>query len=462
MSVFIDRNRELDLLHKRYNSRKAEFLILYGRRRVGKSELIENFLSKSGIFGLRLLAREESKKYQLSRFTGKIAEFFSDPVLENVTFTDWDGFFEYLTKVSSKKRITIALDEIPYLIKEDKSLPSILQDFWDNKLSKTKIFLIVCGSSIRMMEAIQEYGSPLFGRRTGQVLLKQFRFIDVFHYIKNIQSAVEHYCVFGGTPAYIMEIDVKKNVIDNINETIFRSDSYLFRDIEFVLRQELVEPRYYFSILLSISKGNHKIGLICNETGLSKSIVNKYLSVLMDLQLVHREVPVTEDFRSRKGLYYLDDRLFDFWFKFVYPNIELIENEKTAQLLDYLRGSQLSEYIGRHFERIIIEIIPELFGNKYPKVGRWWEKGEEIDVVALNENSHQILFCECKWSSNIDPKKLVKKLLEKSKSVKWHNTDRKVSLVVFAKSFKKRITEHEETSVYCYDLKDLQKVLTNR
>ena len=391
MSVFINRERETSILQKRYKSNKAELLVIYGRRRVGKSELIENFLSGNDIYGIRLLAREESKKFQLLRFTKILAEFFSDPVLENISFNDWDGFFEYINSITTNKKIVIAIDEFPYLIKEDRSLPSILQDLWDNKLRHTKLFLILSGSSIRMMEAIQEYGSPLYGRRTGQLLLKPLKFMDILNYLKDMRSAVEHYCVFGGTPAYFTEIDKKKNVMDNINDTIFRPDSYLFRDVEFVLRQELVEPRYYFSILFSISSGNHKIGLICNQTGLPKSIVNKYLSVLIDLQLVHREVPVDEDDRSRKGLYFLDDNLFDFWFRFVHPNIDLIENETIEQLLVDLKEVQLKEYIGRHFERIIAEILPKLFKNKYLKIGRWWDKGEEIDIVALNKNTKEIL-----------------------------------------------------------------------
>ncbi len=177
--------------------------------------------------------------------------------------------------------------------------------------------------------------------------------------------------------------------------------------------------------------------------------------------MVHREVPVAEGGRSRKGLYFLDDNLFDFWFRFVYPNIELIETENTEQLLAKLTELQLNEYMGRHFERIIAEIIPKLFKDQYSKVGRWWDKGEEFDIIALNENKREILFCECKWSSNVDAEKLVKKMVFKSEYVKWHTEDRKESYSIFARSFKKRISKLGNFPVYCYDFQDIEKALVS-
>lgn len=455
MSVFIDRERELSLLKERFNSNRAEFIVIYGRRRIGKSELIDRFIKNNGI---RLLAREEAKTLQLRIFARKLGEFFDDELLRKTEFTGWDGFFEYLSG-KADERIIIAIDEFPYLIKEDPAIPSILQDYWDNKLKKTKLFLILCGSSITMMESkVMGYSSPLYGRRTGQLLLKQIHFVHTLEYIKNFERAVEFYSVFGGTPAYIMETNPEKDIFTNIEDNILREDSFLYRDVEFVLRQELTEPRYYFSILLSIAKGNHRIGLIANDTGLSISIVNKYLSILNDLQLVYRRVPVTESYKSRKGMHFLADNLFDFWFRFVYPDMEEIEKGKGDMVVESIKP-QFNQYVGRHFENIVQEVLEvlneqELLPFRFTRIGKWWHKEKEIDVVALNEKNKNAIFCECKWSDNVSAHEILKDLKEKAEFVPLERE--KEYYIIFAKSFRKRI---KEENVILYDLKDMERLL---
>lgn len=257
MSVFLDRHRERFLLDERYEKDGTELIVLYGRRRVGKSELVDQFIaSKSGI---RLLAREESKNLQLRRFSSEMADFFQDNFLKKNGFLDWDSFFEYILQHSGS-RITIAIDEFPYLVKEDPSLPSILQAYWDTHLKDTQVFLILSGSSISMMEAsTMSHASPLFGRRTGQILLQPLRFIHILEYLGDIRKAVEFYSVFGGTPAYIMAASPDTDIMMNIGEKILREDSFLFRDVDFVIRSELTEPRYYLSILYSIAQGGRAI-----------------------------------------------------------------------------------------------------------------------------------------------------------------------------------------------------------
>ena len=357
--LFLDRERELALLGDRYRNNRAEFVVIYGRRRVGKTELIEQFIAKHK-HGVRLLAREESKTFQLAGFAEKLGEFFNDEFLKRTPFANWDGFFEYLSKRAGKRTI-IAIDEFPHLIKEDRALPSVLQDYWDGKLKKSKIFLVLCGSSISMMESrVLGHRSPLYGRRTGQLLIKPLNFSAVLDYVKDPERAVEFYSVFGGTPAYLMEVDTGKDIFANIAERILREDSFVYRDVEFVLRQELVEPRYYFSILHSIARGNHRAGLIVNDTGLSMSIVNKYLSVLRDLQLVARAVPVTEGRWGKRGLWFLSDNLFDFWFRFVGPHMDEVERGKSDLIIDEHIRPHFKEYIGRHFEPIVREALDEM------------------------------------------------------------------------------------------------------
>ncbi|MCC7565430.1 MAG: ATP-binding protein [Methanomicrobiaceae archaeon] len=460
MSVFIDRHRELSLLEERYRNEGGELIVLYGRRRVGKSELIDQFIRSAS--GIRLLAREESKTLQLRKFSSELGDFFQDNFLKRSGFSDWDSFFEYLLQRAGS-RIVIAIDEFPYLVKEDPSLPSILQEFWDSRLKESQIFLILSGSSISMMEAsTMDHTSPLFGRRTGQILLRPLRFIHVFFYLADMRKAVEFYSVFGGTPAYTMAADPDKDIMTNIEEKLLREDSFLFRDIDFVLRAELAEPRYYFSILFSIALGNHRIGLICNDTGLSKSIVSKYLSVLIDLHLVDRRVPITEGQKSRKGLYFLSDNLFDFWFSFANPYLVSLERGNTRLILEQYIRPRFAAYVGRHFEAVVMDLF-ELFNQHealpfvYTRIGSWWNRGNEIDIVCLRDDQRKILFCECKWQSGVDGQRVLEGLRAKAPHVPWHNGNREEYFCIVARTFSRR-PEAAGGRVVCYDLDDLARV----
>ncbi|HII98433.1 MAG TPA: ATP-binding protein [Methanoregula sp.] len=456
MSIFINRTRELSALGERYQQGKAELIILYGRRRIGKSGLVDHFLTSAR--GIRLLAREESKHLQLKKFSQELAVFFSDDFLATTSFSDWDSFFTYLAG-KADDRFVIAIDEFPYLVKEDSSLPSIIQDHWDRRLTSSQAFLILSGSSIAMMEEMtMEHSSPLYGRRTGQILLRGLRFSDVLDYVGDLTRAVEVYAVFGGTPAYLMAVDRSRDVFYNIRHKILSFDAPLARDVEFVLRMELNEPRYYFSILLSLAKGNNRIGLIMNDTGLDKGIITKYLSTLIDLQLVKRRVPVTETKRSRKGLYSLSDNLFDFWFRFVYPSMEKIERGEGDLVLETTIHPQFAAYTGKHFEAMVEDLFHEfnqggILPFRFDTLGNWWDKGDEIDLVALNGEEHAILFCECKWQEGVNADAELSRLREKSLAVSWNNKDRHEYFCIVARSFSLRSGADDHT--LCLDADDL-------
>jgi AAA+ ATPase superfamily predicted ATPase len=454
--------KELSALDERYRQGKAEFIILYGRRRIGKSGLIDRFLGSA--HGIRLLAREESKHLQLKKFSLELADFFSDDFLKTTSFSDWDSFFTYLSG-KAKDRVVIAIDEFPYLVKEDPSLPSVIQDHWDTRLSRSQVFLILSGSSISMMEEMtMEHTSPLYGRRTGQILLHGLRFGDFLDYIGDFIRAVELYAVFGGTPAYVMAIDRDQDVFCTIQKKILSFDAVLSKDVEFVLRMELNEPRYYFSILLSIAKGNNRIGLIMNDTGLAKGIITKYLSTLIDLQLVVRRVPVTETKKSRKGLYFLSDNLFDFWFRFVHPNMERIERGDGDMVLESSVRPQFSSYAGKHFEAIVEDLFLEfnqkgLLPFRFETIGSWWDKGVEIDLVALSETERACLFCECKWQDAVNAEQVLSLLKDKAAGVPWNKENRSEYFCIVARSFSVRCAGTDRTDhIICLDADDLARL----
>ena len=230
--------------------------------------------------------------------------------------------------------------------------------------------------------------SPLYGRRTSQLLLKPLQFADALPQLGRMRRAVEAYAVFGGTPAYLVEYDRHKDLWGNIREKILSPQRSLFRDPEFVLRQEVREPRSYFSILESIAKGNTRLGHIINDTGLDKGVVAKYLGVLIDLHLVQREVPVTEKApaKSRKGIYRLSDHFFRFWFRFVYPHMQAIEEGRQDWLMDQILRPRLDEFVGPVFEEAAREALQIMDrGGRLPfrmlKIGRWWDGDAEIDLI---------------------------------------------------------------------------------
>ncbi|MHA1770024.1 MAG: ATP-binding protein [Candidatus Thorarchaeota archaeon] len=419
--MFVDRETELGLLEKRFERNKAEFIVLYGRRRIGKTTLLLELLRRHN--GIYLLARETSKIENLRRFSHKFADYFDDDLVRKNPLHDWDSFFEYLTQKIQNRQIVV-LDEFPYLVKSDSSLPSVLQEYWDQKLSSTRIFFVICGSSISMMEKLLGYKNPLYGRRTAQLRLESMDFGSAKAFLPSysIEDFVRAYGIVGGTPTYLLEFNDKISLKENITN-YFKRTSFLYQDAFFVLREELDEPRTYFAIMESVARGKTTLGAIMNATGLARAVVGKYLSVLIDLGLIRREVSITASWKSRKGRYYLNDPYFLFWFRFVHPNIDLIETDQGELLVTQVL-EDFNQYLGKVFEDIAIQLLLKLNKAKilpfrFYKIGRWWYKDQEIDIVALNEHEKIALFLEVKWS-DLDAtvaKEILTKLEDKSQFV---------------------------------------------
>jgi AAA+ ATPase superfamily predicted ATPase len=398
---FYGREDELKLLEEGKNSSISFFLVLYGRRRVGKTALIQHFFNKHG--GLYLVGRQESEKDQLLRISRQISLYFKDKLLEINPFQSWDAVFTYL--FVNHPEIKVALDEFPYMVQSQPALPSILQDYWDQYNKTQKYFLIISGSSLTMMETFLGYNSPLYGRRTHQLLLQPLTFAEAQKFFPNcpIDQKIEFYAIFGGTPAYLEKLIPSKSIEENIREVIFPRNQFLYQDPIFVLREELSEPRLYFSIAQSIAKGNTRLNEIVMDTGLDKATVSKYLSVLQDLQYIERRVPITEDHpeKSRKGIYRLKDPYYCFWFRFIFPNNHLLEQNQDDYVLKNLILPQLNQYIGLQFE----EICAQWIRTKYPDfvIGRWWDNHHELDLVALTPDRTRGMLIEVKWSELAAP-----------------------------------------------------------
>ena len=453
--MFVNRNEELAILNNTLRSDRAELFILYGRRRVGKTELLKQILTanKNAVY---FLGRFESQKDMVLRLSNIVAEKFNDERLAKFPFRDLDEAFHYF---AGKKGLVIILDEFPYMVSSNPALPSIMQDYWDNKLKNTDIKIFICGSSIGMMEKhFFNYSSPLYGRRTKQFKLQPLGFsaLKDFFPSASLEELLAIYAVFGGTPAYMLEYE--NDIFETIRTRMLRKEEFLHKDAEFVLREELREPRYYFSIIRSIAFGNTTTGRIMNDTGLTKDVVAKYISTLQDLDIIERHVPVTENIKSRKGIYRIKDNYFRFYFRFIFPYMEYIEMGEEDFVLREIK-TNFQRYSGLVFEYVVTDLIKEnrnLIQMQFTRIGSWWSAGEEIDIVAINENTGEILFGEVKYTNKKVGVKTLNALREKAKNVKWGTDNRLEHYLVISKSgFEKDIMDKDVTLI---DLNTLERI----
>jgi AAA+ ATPase superfamily predicted ATPase len=433
---FINRTEELKTLEDKWQSEASELVIIYGKRRVGKTELIKQFGAQKDF--IYFLADKRSTADQLKEFGRIVGQFFRDDILTKNGFSDWIEAFQYLS--NTKKHFVLAIDEYPYLVESDSATSSLFQKGWDMYLKDSRTFLILSGSSIAMMESetlIQK--APLFGRRTGQILVEPLTFRQAHQFYPDLDfhEFMKVYAITGGMPAYLLQFDQKLSLEENIEKRIFSPTEFLFNEVEFTLKDELREPKNYLAILRAISWGKRKFGEITNETGLDKSILTKYLGVLERLHLIDKEVPVTElhPGKSRKGLYRIKDNFFRFWFQYVYPyKSELQIGRRDEVLARYTQLSSIIEAVV--YELVCQELIREFEDTifSFDTVGRWWEKEKEIDIVALNVKKKQILFGECKWSSKQVGTNVYRDLKKKTSSVRWEIGKRKEFFILFSKS----------------------------
>jgi len=434
---FIDREKELAALEKAWQGEEARLVVIYGKRRVGKTELIKHFMkNKPHVYFLGQRVNGIDNRRWLADLA---ADHFNDDFLKTAGFPDWRAFFQY-GRDRIRTRTILAIDEFPYLTEAEKGLPSIFQTGWDEYLRNTPVFLILCGSSIAMMESeVLAEKSPLFGRRTGQIQLKPFRFAEAckFYPRASFDRCLELYALAGGNPSYLKRLDPACSAIDNIVRQILPPEAFLAREVEFLLREELREPRNYFAILKAIAFGKSKIGEIVNDTGLDKGILHRYLFTLDDLHVIHKEVPVTErlPLKSRKGLYRIQDQFIKFWFRHILPNRTVIEEGRFERLLPRIEAD-FPALVAENYEKLSIDIVRAHEDLFFPMdaAGRWWNRKEEIDLVAINEERREILFGEAKWSTRPVGIDVYTDLKRKAPFVDWHNCERTERFCLFSKS----------------------------
>lgn len=430
---FINRKREMSTLEKEYN-RENSFVVLYGRRRTGKTTLIKEFIKDKNAF--YFFADKQNESLQINRFKNQLVEHFKDEFLKKIEINDWDTIFDYFISKIEDEKFVLVIDEFQYLCLMNKGFSSIFQRIYDEKIADKNIMVILCGSLISMMYSeVLSYDSPLYGRRTAQIKLQpiSFEYYKEFFDNKSKRELIEFYSITGGIPKYILEFDRNKSPLWNIENNIFNKDNFLYSEPKFLLQEEINDLSRYFSILNSIALGNTKLSSICSHLGLNSSSMTSYITKLIDLDILEKEVPVTENIENgKKGLYKIKDNYLKFWFSYVYPYQSYLEIENLSYPLEKIKN-EFNLWVSKIYEDLARETILNNSEIPFPikKLGRWWNNNEEIDIVGLGDN--EIIFGECKWSNKKVGLSVLLSLKEKSKSVKWNNSSRKEYFILFSK-----------------------------
>ncbi len=451
MEQFVDRELEIRTLEKEYAKKESSLIVVYGRRRVGKTTLLSEFMK--GKKALYFLATQEAEALNRSAFQEKAAAFIESPLLAEASVDKWDTIFKVIVSCGWENKPVLIIDEFQYLGKANPAFPSVFQRIWDEILMKSSVMVILCGSLISMMVSqTLSYNSPLYGRRTAQIRLRQIPFRYYREFVPGLsrKEQIERYAVTGGVPKYIESFADCTDIFAGIEENILNRTGYLYEEPHFLLQQEVAEVGGYFSVLRAIAFGRTKLSEIASFMGAKATDLTRTLKTLIELDLVQREVPVTEENpeKSKKGLYRITDYYIRFWFTMIYPNQGDVEQGNVTYVMEKIKKS----FVRSHTALVYADVCREELAVRkdppchFPKIGRYWDKNTEIDIVALNEEEGVILFGECKyWSGNVDVD-VFYRLQEKAGRVTWHKGDRKELYCIFSMSgFSPRLQELAES-----------------
>ena len=419
----IEELRELDALFARDS---FQMVIVFGRRRVGKTTLLAEFVSKKkAIF---FTAQESNDTENLRSFSRALYGYAGLP-LSTGSFSSWVDAFDFLYEITREQKLILVFDEFPYAVQANRSLPSILQNAIDHKLGKSRLYLVLSGSNISFMEGeVLGHKSPLFGRRTAQMHLLPFDYLDASGMLKGATEidCIRYYSCLGGVPYYLSFVDTKRDFEENIISLFFGRTSVFSEEPLMMLRQELREPALYNTILMAVAKGANTPQLIADQIGEERTKVMKYLGTLSRLGLIEKRVPLLSDqAKTRKGIYRIADQLFAFWYRFLFPvhsEIMLGSGELLAQSKVF---PYLSELTGQCFEAVCQQWLRR--SNQQGKlpfvateIGSWWgtdpriKQQTDVDVMALDQREGKLLLGECKWQESLQPASALGKLVEKA------------------------------------------------
>jgi len=437
--MFIGREKELNALNKMYAKDSFQMAVVYGRRRIGKTSLLNEFIKNKT--ALYFPAEEVNELLNLEKFSkilGNAMGIENFPRAEN-----WNDFFSIIDDYFKEQRLVLIIDEYPYVATANKSLNSILQHIIDYKYKNSNIFLILCGSSMSFMEnQVLGEKSPLFGRRTGQLKINPLDYYDAAQFYPNATSEekIKYYATVGGTPYYLSLIDPKRSFEENIKDFYFEISGYLFNEGTLLMKQEFREPANYNAVLQAISSGAVTLNEIVQFTHLETNLISKYLMTLQELNYIERVIPFgSNPLKGKKSQYHITENFIAFWYRYVFSVRSEIERG-NGDIYCSLALNGLSEFVGPVFEEITRQYLRRVNATeKLPFVaksfGKWWGKDnqgspQEIDIILESMNSKELIIGECKWKSTFKVNEAVNTL--KTRTEIFNNY--KTHLYLFSKT----------------------------
>ena len=457
--MFIGRQKELERLNKLYQAGEFEFVVIYGRRRVGKTALVNEFVKdKDAIF---FTGVETNDKQNLENFSKCVLEHGMG-ITADTTFASFQAALEYVFLLAENKRMVLVMDEYPYVARASQSLASTLQLLIDKYKDRSKLFLILCGSSMSYMEDhVLAYKAPLYGRRTAQFKIQPFDFFETCEYFlkfSDMDKALA-YGIVGGTPQYLLMLNDGLSIEENIKNTHLNPNSSIYEEPNNLLKQEVREPAIYNAIISAIASGASKLSEIAGKIGEDTSVCAMYIKNLITLGIVKKEMPYGED-STRKTIYSVADNMFRFWYRFVPGNASVIS--RGAADLAYRRiDPVLSDYMGAVFEEICKQYLWKLLLERkcavdFTDIGRWWgtnprtRQQVEIDIMG-EEDKDTALFAECKWRNEKVDMEVLETLVERSKLFHYQKKHYYLfSKSGFTKGCQERAAELENVTLVSY------------
>lgn len=418
--MFFGRDEELRSMNKRYNKGDFECVVIYGRRRVGKTSLITEFCKGKPV--IYFSAIKGSSKENLEELSKAIYAYKAPDNVNAPIYNTFADAFDEITELAKEERIIFVIDEYPYLANAEESVSSRLQHIIDHIWNDSKLYLILCGSSMSFMEnQVLGYESPLYGRRTAQYKIHAMTYkeVSVFNPNLSYEEQALIYGITGGIPHYINKLDVQDDVDEALLDNLFDASSYLFEEPDNLLKQELREPAVYNSIISAIASGASKANEISTKVGLESGACNKYVKVLLDLGILKKETPITEK-PGKKTIYVIEDNFFRFWYRFVLKNISAVNSGRIKSIYDKAIKKYYSDYMGLVFEKMCKQFIMKYDNNDsfmIKDVGQWWgndkkaHKEIQIDIVGVPVEGKDFLIGSCKYKNekvDVDELELLK------------------------------------------------------
>lgn len=425
--MFIGREAELKFLNDKYQEKSGQLIVLYGRRRVGKTETLREFCKgKPHVF---FSCTQTTNRVQLRNFSSRILK--EDIPARNYIseFDNWEKAFRAILDFpyGDHKKLLV-IDEFPYMCRGDRSIPSILQNLWDAELRNSNVMLILCGSAMSFMEKeLLAEKNPLYGRATGIYKMKEMGFYDAARFFPDYSDLdkVLAYAVLGGIPHYLRQWNPELTISENIRRNILTKGCILYSEVDFLLHQELRETPIYNSIIETVALGSTRLNDISQKSLIedtSKTCV--YLKNLTELGIVEREFSVDakikEHANSNRGTYRLTDNFFRFWYAFGFSNFSQLEDGDVEGVYQYVVEPALHQFASFAFEDICREFVREMQKKnelpfRYSKMGRWTGKTTvrdnsapnglrtaetEIDLLCTDRDATKYLVGECKFKGS--------------------------------------------------------------